>query len=653
MTFHLENFVSNCLKKYRVAYILTLNPILSRKMQERITNNNIDIDEKELYHHIEKNVMKKNILRNFKNRKNFHHFFQHLYKTSFLDTKSKNQLGGGPNSLGKNIKFFVTLLILLNNVSADLVLPLQDTSYCNVYEKGTAFYYLCSYYVYIYNNLVYLRFVTDLSFEGWMQHNNFRITEESDEMFKMMEESPSAIVPNLSAYQLSLPMPENPRYTPPVPDFDRRDPFIRQLLRFTQETQNIQEVPLPEGLRRRPVSPQRRLPAPEERLLLARPPSRASPQRFYPMEHYLPMERAAPDNIHQLRLPLPQEAEYVSAIGSVLLIILMRVFSTRRIVRLAEGYNIENDVDDVSEFETPRSSSSSYETPRGSNVLTDLFKMIHATNEEETALAEYFAASNIQRMVRGRAARSELGRQRSAAVRLQSLSRGQSTRRNLNRQHSAATRIQSLSRGHSTRKKYPQLMHENIYSSKKGLYGSPRSSSSDNMTQYVNPMLKPKKEKSPLVDFGDVYDEGEILSQSNPLREKRKLSKSIEKKKMGLPEIFAEYPQEKCFGAECLDIESKRNTPENETPFQRTLRLAKERERRNPNVIPQVSQRKYIPRRTYGHQFVVEDRSAIERHLREKQKNIAKKLLTKYRWRKFNKAAATRRRGSKSPRSSR
>ena len=104
----------------------------------------------------------------------------------------------------------------------------------------------------------------------------------------------------------------------------------------------------------------------------------------------------------------------------------------------------------------------------------------------------------------------------------------------------------------------------------------------------------------------------------------------------------------------CLDIQSKTHTPENETPFQRTLRLAKERERRNPNIVPQVTnQRKYLPRRTYGHQFVVEDKGAIERHLREKQQTAAKKLLTKYRWRKFNKRATTRRRGSKSPRSSR
>ena len=196
MTFHLGTFINHYLKKHDIAYILTLNPILLKKIQDKITNNNIDIDEKDLSHNIEKFVTKKNILKDLKNRKNFHHFFQDLYKTSF---KSKNQLGGGPNSLVQNIKFFATLLILLNTVSADLVSPLQDTSYCNIYEKGTAFYYLCTYYVYIYNNLVYLRFVTDLSFEGWMQHNNFRITEEPGEMFKMMVEAPSAIVPNLNA----------------------------------------------------------------------------------------------------------------------------------------------------------------------------------------------------------------------------------------------------------------------------------------------------------------------------------------------------------------------------------------------------------------------------------------------------------------------
>ena len=52
MTFHLGTFINHYLKKHDIAYILTLNPILLKKIQDKITNNNIDIDEKDLSHNI-------------------------------------------------------------------------------------------------------------------------------------------------------------------------------------------------------------------------------------------------------------------------------------------------------------------------------------------------------------------------------------------------------------------------------------------------------------------------------------------------------------------------------------------------------------------------------------------------------------------------
>jgi len=80
-------------------------------------------------------------------------------------------------------------------------------------------------------------------------------------------------------------------------------------------------------------------------------------------------------------------------------------------------------------------------------------------------------------------------------------------------------------------------------------------------------------------------------------------------------------------------------SPINETNFQRTLRLTLDRERNNPTAPRLQTNSPYVPRSSFGTQFVVRDEDAIKKHTQAKRNSAARTItkMMKNKTRKRNK----------------
>ena len=439
MTIKVDHFISNFLKKNNIYRVFKLNPKLLRSIQNKIKKHNIDIDEKQLDDEISEFIDEfKKVLSN-KNF-NFASFFKKMYNKiieSYTSSKSndKSQYGGRItlSKIVNNIKLLIVLTILINTASANVEINAIDaTEWCRNFGvvPGSLAEVNCPQFIYAYNLFRYWWVGPPIDFETWLQWNNFKLTLSDDLTNENHVNDFSILIPDFRGIQGLLSMSDNPRYTPPVPNFDRVEQQERAYRQRYHPTASIQMNQFPEALRRQRASEPLQLPAPQERLLLPRPPQRSRNIPLQNLGQYLP---APPE---MLLLPSPQQAEYMSAMGFVLLLTITRIFSPSRLLRIAEGqYGDGNEGDDDQSYGT---SSSNTPILTSSNTLTEILGIMHATNEEEEAVKEYgiisiAAATRIQSVLRGNQTRSRLTTRQRASTRIQKMFRGDRARRSLKR----------------------------------------------------------------------------------------------------------------------------------------------------------------------------------------------------------------------------
>jgi hypothetical protein len=471
MQFRIEDFIKNYLKTIKIAYVFKLNPKLENSLQKNVENEKIN--ETELMRLLNTTMNKKTMSNALKSKNGFITYFKNVYSRCMKMGSSKSQYGGkepSRSSLVNNILLYIVLIIFINRVSAD-VEPIVASNYCGEYGVGTIYYEICTRLLYLYNSYIWLGYVPPgVSFNLWLEWNGFSIEENDDEtLINDIEQryENNIIVPNIVGF---LPLPPSPPFRPrvPSPTIDNQLPFLRQLNHF-RESLEIHEGSFPEDLRRRREVPsvQQLLPAPPERRLLPKPRSPVNEPNYLPMPTENNLHRYLPTQNNGLLLPMPQQAEYTQAMGSVLIVVLMRIFSTRRITRFIDGSDNDNDSDDS--FESARSSqTSNYEMPSENNTLQELLTFISVTNEERVGLRHFFTRIvSIQSIVRGNQSRRRLSNENKKALKIQKSFRGhisrkrQQTKRRISNENKKALKIQKSFRGHITKKREIHL--ERIY----------------------------------------------------------------------------------------------------------------------------------------------------------------------------------------------
>jgi len=602
MVFRIEDFIKKYLKNIKIAYIFKLNSKLGNSLQKMVENEKINEDELRRLLNITMN--KKTITNAFKSKDSFITYFKNIYSRCMKLGSYKSQYGGkepSRTSLLNNILLYIILIIFINSVSAE-VEPIIASNYCNEYGAGTISYEICTRLLYLYNSYIWLGYVPPgISFNLWLEWNGFSIQENNDDsLINDIEQryENNIIVPNIGGF---LPLPPSPPFRPrvPSPTFDNQLPFLRQLNHFRNSLE-INEGPFPEYLRRRRQAPsvQQLLPAPTERRLLPKPSSPVIEPNYLPMPTENNLHRYLPTQNNGLLLPMPQQAEYTQAIGSVLIVVMMRIFSTRRITRFVDGSDF-NDEDDDS-FESARSSqSSNYESPPENNTLQELLKFISATNEEEVCLRHFF----------------------TRIVSIQSVVRGNQSRRRLSNENKRALKIQKSFRGHMTKKRHPKVQLASIYPN------------NDSIFYKDNPIYKNKKSlslKQPsIISSNSPRYQNIYKSTSSPryqgenphinrLREIR--SRNLRKKSRpvsGSQNINEVYT---CHGDSCVKLED-------ETPFQRIRRETEERARQNPGAPTLLKPKPKLDKSFYGVHSIVNDPIAIEKHRKTKAATNIQRMI--------------------------